>query len=273
MTFLGVLSSPGERARRGLEYITDRFDDRYRQVTHANRAAGVPRVYLAHIPKTAGRSLIHAFLGQNGEDAFAVYRRMARHGAHRTIAGGRVYVGWNRRHIERGYFDFGFSHHPLHRIGLPLDTFVVTCFRDPVDRVLSYYRMLKEQYDGGEPHPGNAPAMRWFEPRLSLFLERVPRADLHAQLHMFSPSFDCDEAMVRIRSVSHLIFSEDFATGVAGLGRKLDLDLPALRLFPTPPANVTADDLARLRQAMEPEYRFLQRVRAIAGDDAATHAA
>jgi len=219
---------------------------------------GYDRVYLHHIRKTGGASLNRMFLRLSGEDDETLYRSLAEAKDHRVIRGGLVYAGWVVEHINAGNWFYAFSHEPLHRLDLPPGTFTVACFRDPVQRVLSHYRMLVGYRDHGVDHACMAEEGAWLGETFDDFLERIPRKHLCNQLYMFSRRYDVHEAAWHIRGLSHYFFSEQFASGVMDLNWKTGLELQPMHTRQgSRSIDIRPESLARLREMLADEYRLL----------------
>jgi hypothetical protein len=79
------------------------------------------------------------FLSLSGCNPASLYNQLATARGYRLLNGGMIYVGWDVDRINKGNYFYGFSHIPLHKLDLPEGTFTITCFRDPVKRVVSHY--------------------------------------------------------------------------------------------------------------------------------------
>jgi hypothetical protein len=221
------------------------------------------RLYFFHIRKTGGTSLTKAFLGLGGEDPRAVEARI-----HPTTHSGRSgdYVflrspqAWLTRHSP--YF-FGFSHGPAWLTDLPADTFTLTVLRDPVTRVVSYYRYLRDERADEEELFGAPAAERaWAKDGVEAFLERTPRRHLETQLWMFSRQGDPEEAAARVRACTSYFFTESYDAGLAALSERLGLTLSARRdrqsvAGPSP----SSAEIAMIRERLQSELRMMALLR------------
>jgi len=188
---------------------------------------GYRRIYLVHIRKTGGTSLNNMFLSLSGEGPRELYDRLVRTPDHRVVRNGLIYVGWNVRLLNRGSYFYGFSHTPLHQLSLPSGTFTVSCFRDPVKRVISHYNMLMEMKLSGKSHPCLV-----------------------------------SEAVDRVSGLSWYFFSDQFSEGVAELNRRTGLDLESIHIRKSGyREEIKESSLERLREMLEDEYRFLAQIR------------
>lgn len=231
---------------------------------------GFKRIYLVHIRKTAGTSLNHMFFALSGDETPAFYQRLAAGAAYRPLIRDRkIYVGWNTNLIKEGRFFYGFSHTPLHELELPPRTFTYTCFRDPVERVVSHYRMLMDFQSNNVPHPCMSVEGGWLGKTFSDFLKRIPREHLMNQLYMFSKNCEIDEAVDRAGSLSHYMFTDDFDAGVERLNKMTGIALKPIHIrksrFRT---SLSPNDIDHLREELSDEYTFLKRVRRIEHNEA-----
>ena len=234
----------------------------YHRIAARYDIRGYRRLYLVHIRKTGGTSLNRAFLALSGEDAKELYSRLVKAPSHRVQSGNKVYVGWNAQHINRGNFFYAFSHVPLHRLNLPKGTFTLTCFRDPVKRVVSHYNMLMNYRINQVDHPCMATEGPWLGESFTDFLERIPREHLLRQLYMFSERFEVNEALDAIGRLSHCFFTEHFDEGVTELKQKTGLCVEPLHVARTGyHSDIPAPRLARLRELLDREYLLLDQVR------------
>ncbi|MBI5007633.1 MAG: sulfotransferase family 2 domain-containing protein [Nitrosomonadales bacterium] len=223
---------------------------------------GYKRIYLVHIRKTGGTSLNHIFLNLQTGDSASLYENLARSPDHRIICGDKVYVGWNVRYINAGNYFYAFSHTPLHELDLPEGTFTVTCFRDPVKRVISHYNMLMNFQVNKIDHPCMAIEGKWLGNSFEDFLQRIPEEHLLNQLYMFSARFDASEALARVAGLSHYFFTEDFARGIDELNTKTGLNLKPLHIRKASfSASIPEESIEKLRGMLAREYAFLDRVR------------
>ena len=224
------------------------------------------RVYLYHVRKTGGTSLTYMFLGLGGEDSRQVYARLTHSRNYRVISGGKVFVGWRKELIEQGRYYYAFSHIPAHELRLPPETFTVTCLRDPVERVISLYKMLLEYRAIGKPHPAMKKQGRWLGDSFGDFLERIPREHLLRQLFMFSKTFSPDEAFGRIRACSHYFFLEDFADGAQSLSARLGLAFQPVHVHQSQgEPDIEPHEAEELRARLEPERVLCDRLRGAQG--------
>ncbi|MDP3970733.1 MAG: sulfotransferase family 2 domain-containing protein [bacterium] len=213
------------------------------------------RIYLYHIRKTGGTSLNHMFLSLGGRDGRDVYREMMQKPNHRIISSNKVFAGFNHSIIKRGNYYYAFSHEPMHEVVIPDKTFTVTCVRDPLERVVSHYKMLIEMKQDNAKHPGMQKQSKWLGNSFEDFLKNIPKKFLLNQLYMFSKEYSIDEATTNIVSCSHFFFTENFSQGVAGLSDKLGIQLQALHTRKTPSSiMVTEKEQDQLREMLEPEY-------------------
>ena len=128
------------------------------------------RVYFVHIRKTGGTSLNHMFLSMDSCASGSLYNMVSIH--FKAECNGRKYAGWDKDVIAVGDYYYGFSHHPIYTLQIPHPTFVFTCFRDPVKRVLSLYNMLRSMKEENSSHPGMKEQGPWLGNSFSDFLER-----------------------------------------------------------------------------------------------------
>ena len=229
------------------------------------------RVYHFHIRKTAGTSLNAAFWALGGLDLRAMASRQEAEG------NGLRFVRGNPRLIEAGDYFYANSHQPAHALTLPPETYTIAILRDPVARVLSYYRYLlwARRNPGArdeEPFIDEVVAESSFlDRRFSLrrreatfrdFLERVPAEHLFAQLHMFSARLDPAEAAANALACSATCFTETYAADLARIAAELELGLTEMRERGFGErVELDEDERELLCERLAPEYAMIERVR------------
>jgi hypothetical protein len=237
-----------------------RADPTYRRMAEGYALPdGSRRVYCYHVRKTAGTSLFLSFLALGGEDPMAVWRRITASRLQRTTSAAYSFASNDRDVLAEGAYFFGRSHHHFVDQPLPPGTFTVTILRDPVERVRSYYDYLVAGDDPDMPGRVNRRQRLLACDGFDAFLDRVPVDGLLTQLAMFSERLDVSEAADRIAGCSSVFFTEDFASGLARLGQRLDLPLVPCRARVTPGRTELTDrQRERLRTHLEPEYALLR---------------
>ena len=224
------------------------------------------RVYLIHIRKTGGTSLNQMFLSLAGGDSGALYKMLADDKNHRIDVNGLIFVGWNRVYINSGQYFYAFSHIPVYNLSLPERTYTVTCFRDPVERVISHYKMLRCYEKNGIDHPCMKVEGKWLGEGFEDFLENIPKEHLLNQLYMFDAGFDIDAAIKRVSMVSNVIFIDEFDSGVGRINRDLGLDLKPIHARKTHQQfEIPSSAINRLKRMVELEGVFLNRVKSLMG--------
>lgn len=222
---------------------------------------GFVRIYHHHIRRTGGTSLNSAFFATGGSGFAEKEPLLSSQGW--MVHGGRVFVAHNKFLIERGGYFFARSHSPAHALRLPSGTFAVTILRDPAERVISHYNVLAQWEKNDVRHPSRATEGAWLGNAFSDFLTRIPREHLLRQLYTFSARYAIEEAYAAISRLDAVLMHEDYEAGLAALAARLDLQLASFHdKASTPVMPVGADDHARLREMLEPEYALLAMLRA-----------
>lgn len=220
------------------------------------------RIYHFHIRKTGGTSIVKMFHSLSGDEPEDVYKMLLAHDPRRIDVGGYVFVGWQKQLIEQGNYFHGFSHLPFDELTLPPNTFTFTCFRDPVDRVISHYRMLIQMREATERHPCFGTEGQWLGDSFRDFIDRIPDDHLLNQLFMFDTNYDINKALENVRTLDHWMFIEEFESGIESLNAQAQVKLPILHFRKgTVKFNPDDADRERLRERLAAEYEFLAAVR------------
>lgn len=234
---------------------------RYQKITSGYDIRGYKRIYLVHIRKTGGTSLNNMFLSLSGDDSASLYSQLANTPGNRLLINGRVYVGWNVRYINRGNYFYGFSHTPLHKLDLPKGTFSITCFRDPLKRIVSLYNMLMAFYVNNINHPCMVTQGKWLGKNFDNFLQRIPQEHLLNQLYMFSKHYDVNEAIAQVEKLSHYFFTDNFSDGIDELNKKTGLSLDPIHIRKSSySTQISESSISKLREMLDKEYSFLDRI-------------
>ena len=229
-----------------------------------NRASGnvsFQRIYHNHIRKCGGTSINKALIksiGGNDE----TYEELAKHKLHKIDLPMGSCVGWNTAAINRGSFFYAFSHEPLHRLTLDDSTFTYCFLRDPAQRVISHFNMLKDLIVDGGTHPAIAHEKEFAFGDFEHFLDNITREHLQAQLFNFSSSYNVDEAIYHLRSRINYVcdFKEPEKELLPFLSSEfgLNVDYHHLRSSKTK-FKPTSDQYARLESMVSEETEFMKK--------------
>ncbi len=237
-------------------------EGKYQEISSRYDLNGFKRIYLIHIRKTGGTALNNMFLSLSGEDPSSLFNQLAKAPSHRLISGSLSYIGWNVRCINKGNYFYGFSHTPLYKLNLPKHTFTVSCFRDPVKRVVSHYNMLMDFRENNIDHPCMETEGKWLGEDFNDFLQKIPQEHLLNQLYMFSSHYDINEAVLNVQRLSHYFFSDTFTNGINELNKKTGLALQPIHIRKSSHhTSITDDSLTKLKDMLNKEYLFLNKIR------------
>ena len=237
-------------------------ESKYKKISSSYAVGNCKRIYFAHIRKTGGTSLINMFLSLDEGNCESLYAELVSRVDHRIINDGKIFVGWNKRLIERGNYFYAFSHIPLHKLKLPTDTFIISCFRDPIRRVMSYYDMLVDMRKKNDKHPCMKTEGKYIGETFDDFLERVPQEHLANQLYMFSQKYDVCEALDRANKLSYYFFTDDFDNGISELNMLTSLRLKPLHMRKkssesTDIQKISEKSMRTLKSRLAKEYEFM----------------
>lgn len=224
--------------------------------------SGDKRIYHVHIRKTAGTSLNHILMGVSGGDDHSIYKKVASSWTHSSVVNRFKYAGYDRRVINRGNYFYAYSHLPYWQLDLPKETYKFTCFRDPVDRVLSHYKMLDDLRASGQRHPCMAVEGRWLGDNIHDFIDNIPRPHLLNQLYMFSKEMNVTEACYAISKMDEVLFTRDLSDGLSRMSNTLGICLEYQHRRKSTTRSFDSDVVARLRDELDDEYRLLDNIAA-----------
>lgn len=227
----------------------------------ALRDRGYERVYFYHVRRVGGTSLNETFFGLNSNHPQLVSSIIRRSKLKVVNLHGTRYVGANIAELERGEYLYGFSHIPSIKLNLPSNTFRVTLFRDPIDRLISHYSMIIDFERRGIDRYWMPLERQWLGKSFADFCHLVPRERLLAQLYMFSPSFSVSEAVRNANGCDYIFRTEDYPNGLKGLSSLLGTEL-MMRSSHSVRRAITASqgEIESLRELLLPEYEMLSQL-------------
>lgn len=157
-------------------------------------------VHLYHIHKTGGRSLIFTFLSAFVDDPQLAWNKIC--SGQRDFGGLDFYGDYDKES------DFSWSHRQCFVHPNPY-AYTISIFRDPIERIASYYRMLELECRMLELQ--KTPYWDCLGHGFMYFLRNMPKDQLFEQLAMFSPSLSVEEAYYTIlRNVNCVFRTENF---------------------------------------------------------------
>lgn len=222
---------------------------------------GFERIYFVHIRKTGGTSLNYSFLSIDGGDGENNYKILSQNPKHQINIDGKLFIGWNKKKINKGQFFYAFSHKPFYSIEHDPKTFFITILRDPAERVLSHYNMLLEYKRNSIDHPCMKVEGEWLGNSFSDFLQRIPKEHLLNQLYTFSENFNLEEAINNISRCNQVIVNDYYKDGLKDLSEKIGLNLPYYNVRKTDyyfwP---NEEEMKNLKTLLETEIKFYDEI-------------
>lgn len=212
-------------------------------------------VYFYHIMKTAGTAINYAFFSSSGENAEIVYNILNKKG---NYSAGSIKFTRRIEKIKSGYFTYGFSHEPYHKLNLSTSHFTFTCLRDPYDRILSIWNALLTEKSRGNHRPGH----KWLGRSFSDFLNKMPATVLNGHIWMFSRNLNVDEALKNLYKCNMILLYEKIDEDIEKLGKATDwhLDLKRVNVSETH-KELSGEDKENLMHKLTKEYEFYKRAR------------
>lgn len=214
-------------------------------------------IYLFHIRKCAGKAIINAYL------QYMSYRTTQLDGIHpfyeklcekkELCMNNKKIVCHNLQLINNNEFDFAFSHFPSRYVRLKPNVTTITCVREPVERFISYYAYLHDNYARFKYTQA-----KYLHLPFPQFLETVAKHHLMPMLAMFSSNYDPLEAFLNIKKLDYVLFKDnlendlkkitqvDLASNLSHVGKSYSKKYLKL----TPP------DLNLLKIKLEPEINL-----------------
>ena len=223
------------------------------------------RIYHSHIRKCAGTSFNFKFIGNSCDHDLSQIQKIYSSAAAsngQASHNGKVFVGWNAKLINSGNYFYAWSHIPFHKLNLPSETFILTTLRDPVERVMSHYRMIYGYYKNQVNHPCMRTEGKWLGDSRTIieFIDNMPKEHLMAQLYHYSESFSVEEALDALSNVNFISNVEDLnTTGYTALENIIPfIKLPPgkVRQNSTASMNISDEEKNYLKCKLIAEYKF-----------------
>jgi hypothetical protein len=140
-----------------------------------------------------------------------------------------IVQGSNISLLKKGDYHYGCTHFPSWKIQEPRDSFTITIFRDPIERIVSHYNYIKGKIEGGGNEDWLAKERPLLGDSFTHFIDNLPPEKLLNQLYNFSENYNLTEAVERIRSLNLILTLENLSEGILDINNMLGLNLKIMK--------------------------------------------
>lgn len=151
---------------------------------------------------------------------------------------------------------------PYWSLDLSEETYKFTCLRDPVERILSHYKMLKDYQEDQLQHPCMLREESWLGVDVVDFINNVPKEHLLNQLYMFSKEYNIDEAIERLNEMNCVLFSDQLQVDLHRIANDLSLTLNYQHRHVSRERKFEAGLYDYLNELLGPEYELIRQLKA-----------
>jgi hypothetical protein len=183
------------------------------------------KFYHFHIRKTGGTSLNESFFSLNSSQVDIVSENIRQSNSKIINLNEKKYVGANFEELCKNEYFYGFSHYPSHKFSPENDVFTMVILRDPIERIISHYKMIVENIESQKRRIWLETERKWVSGGFFEFLTTIPKEKLLNQLYTFSENFNINEATENILNINHVIFNDNYEIGISNLCKKTGLNL------------------------------------------------
>ena len=220
------------------------------------------RIYQYHIHKSGGTSINFAIFSMGNDPGNNVYNALNNSSSGAIVSNGISFANWKRPPIEQGDYFYAHSHSPMHRLNIPPETFTFAIFREPINRLISQYRHLREIQIKKPQSNAMKTEGRWLGNSFSDFIRNLPKEQMLHQTYFFSAKYDVDEAVENIAKCSFFFFTEEFKEGVDELSSRLGFKIELLHVRESKiDVGVTEADREFLYGTLKKEYDLIEKLR------------
>lgn len=212
-----------------------------------------------HIRKTGGTSINYSFFSLVSHNPNEVYNQIRKSDSKSLQLDGIVFQGPNLSKLNEGGFTYGYSHFPYEDIVLKDDKlFEFTVFRDPLERIISHYKMLLRYKNIGVQKWWLANELDWLGNSFFDFFENLPKERKFNQLYTFNKQYNIKSALENVNRLDYYFFFENYNEGLEKLSYLLELNLnerndkKSKSIF-----SLTPLEKIEYRKKLNIEYQFL----------------
>lgn len=217
------------------------------------------RIYFYHIRKTGGTSLNQMFFQLFDPNTEVNFEQIRSSDDKRIKISNNYFVSSNKNYLEAGDYFYGYSHFSFQDLNIPEGTYKFTIFRNPIDRIISHYRMVLDYSKNNVNLYWVDIEKKWLGNSFADFIEALPKERLLSQLWMFSKNYDIEEALINVSSLDLFFTLENFEKGIFELSKSLEFFLsPLHKRKNTIEVEISQHDIERLKNLLLPEYQFLK---------------
>lgn len=191
------------------------------------------RVYHIHLKKTGGTSINNSFLSLIDKEPNKLYNKLMSQNDLRLIHNNWVLCAFNQLLISLGSFHYAWSHKPFHKLYLPVNTYKITCLRDPYERIFSRYKQLTVLYRNGNPERTDGNFLYEYSflgNSFEDYINNLPKKELCYQLYMFSQSLNVNEALESLKKVDFILDTSTIYNDMKELSEILGVKLEPLHV-------------------------------------------
>jgi hypothetical protein len=140
-----------------------------------------------------------------------------------------IVQGSNISLLEQGNYHYGCTHFPSWKIQEPRDSFTMTIFRDPIERIVSHYNYIIGKIERGENEDWLVKERPLLGNSFTQFIDNLPPEKLLNQLYNFSENYNQIEAVDRIKSLNLILTLENLSEGIHDINNMLGLNLRIMK--------------------------------------------
>lgn len=222
--------------------------------------------YLYHTEKSGGRSIIHSFLHSVMDEGLVFDDKENLSDLYRELCGKRRDFGNKYFHAWQGVIKkckhnslFGFSHLPYNEVVTPKGTFKIAIIREPLERLLSHYRMLVRFGKENKGYETKSDTPAYIKNGFNSFIEVFPERFMQHQLWFWSNTFNIKEAISNIKKCNVIISTERMSEGIDKINKISGLELKCFHAGVGNKEPILTDkQTGILKQRLSKEYQFYE---------------